>query len=52
MYSTLASKHQSSPPQEGVAALITQRNQEEAAHVVGIGSATLLRWQKVPESYR
>jgi len=32
-----------------VAALITQRNQEEAARAVGIGVATLIRWQKDPE---
>src|SRR2546425_1105637 len=32
-----------------VAALLTQRNQEEAARAVGIGTATLLRWQKQPE---
>ena len=32
-----------------VAALLTQRNQEEAARSVGIGPATLLRWQKLPE---
>src|SRR6059036_3488427 len=35
--------------EEAVAALLTQRNQEEAARAVGIGIATLLRWQKVPE---
>src|ERR1041385_3591611 len=34
---------------EAVAALLTQRNQEEAARAVGIGVATLLRWQKLPE---
>jgi hypothetical protein len=32
-----------------VIALITQRNQEEAARVAGIGIATLVRWQKEPE---
>jgi hypothetical protein len=32
-----------------VAALLTQRNHEEAARAVGIGTATLLRWQKEPE---
>src|SRR2546425_11658319 len=32
-----------------VAALLTQRNQEEAARAVGIGTATLLRWMKDPE---
>ena len=35
--------------EEAVVALLTQRNQEEAAHVAGIGTATLLRWQKMPE---
>ena len=35
--------------EEAVAALLTQRNQEEAARAVGISVATLLRWQKVPE---
>src|SRR5882724_13585236 len=35
--------------EETVAALLTQRNQEEAARAVGIGIATLLRWQKIPE---
>jgi len=32
-----------------VAALLTHRNYEEAARAVGIGTATLLRWQKEPE---
>jgi hypothetical protein len=35
--------------EEAVVVLLTQRNQEEAAHVIGIGTATLLRWQKMPE---
>ena len=35
--------------EEAVAALLTQRNIEEAARAVGIGPATLLRWQKLPE---
>jgi hypothetical protein len=35
--------------EEAVAALLTQRNHEEAAPAVGIGTATLLRWQKEPE---
>jgi transposase-like protein len=35
--------------EEAVAALLTQRNVEEAARSVGIGVATLLRWQKLPE---
>jgi hypothetical protein len=41
--------------EEAIAALLTQRNVEEAARVAGIGSQTLLRWLKVPEfqdSYR
>jgi hypothetical protein len=32
-----------------VAALLIQKNQEEAARAAGISIATLLRWQKVPE---
>ena len=35
--------------EEAIAALLTQRNIEEAAKVVGIGANTLLRWLKVPE---
>ena len=35
--------------EEAVAALLTHRNYEEAARAVGIGTATLLRWQKEPE---
>ena len=35
--------------EEAVAALLTQRNHEEAARAIGIGTATLLRWQKEPE---
>ena len=35
--------------EEAVAALLTHRNHEEAARSVGIGTATLLRWQKQPE---
>ena len=41
--------------EEAIAALLTQRNVEEAARVAGIGAPTLLRWMKVPEfqkSYR
>src|SRR5260370_41574155 len=30
--------------EEAVAALLTQRNHEEVARAVGIGTATLLRW--------
>ena len=35
--------------EEAIAALLTQRNIEEAANVAGIGANTLLRWLKVPE---
>jgi hypothetical protein len=35
--------------EDAVAALLTQRNLEEAARTAGIGTATLLRWQKLPE---
>ena len=35
--------------EEAVAALLTQRNVEEAARAVGIGANTPLRWMKVPE---
>ena len=35
--------------EEAVAALLTHRNHEEAAKAVGIGIATLMRWQKQPE---
>jgi transposase-like protein len=35
--------------EEAVAALLTQRNIEEAAKAAGIGANTLLRWLKVPE---
>jgi hypothetical protein len=35
--------------EEAIAALLSQKNHEEAARVVGIGIATLLRWQKLPE---
>ena len=38
--------------EEAVAALLSQKNHEGAARVVGIGIATLLRWQKLPESER
>ena len=41
--------------EEAVAALLTQRNVDEAARAVGIAPATLLRWLKLPEfqaSYR
>ena len=35
--------------EEAIAALLTQRNTEDAARVAGIGISTLLRWQKEPE---
>jgi transposase-like protein len=35
--------------EEAIAALLTQRNIEEAARAVGIGPKTLLRWLKLPE---
>src|SRR5277367_2965856 len=35
--------------EEAIAALLTQRNVEEAARAIGIGAKTLLRWLKVPE---
>ena len=35
--------------EEAVAALLTQRNVEEAAKTVGISARTLLRWMKEPE---
>jgi hypothetical protein len=35
--------------EEAVAALLSQRNLEEAARVAGVGVATLMRWQKLPE---
>jgi transposase-like protein len=35
--------------EEAVAALLTQRNIEEAARAAGIGTQTLIRWLKIPE---
>ena len=35
--------------EEAIAALLTQRNVEEAARAIGIGAQTMLRWLKVPE---
>src|SRR5258708_8010274 len=35
--------------EQAIVALLTQRTQEEAARVAGVGIATLLRWQKLPE---
>ena len=35
--------------EEAIAALLTQRNLEEAARAAGIGTRTLIRWLKLPE---
>jgi transcriptional regulator with XRE-family HTH domain len=35
--------------EEAIAALLTQRNMEEAARAVGVSPKTLLRWMKNPE---
>jgi len=35
--------------EQAIAALLTERNVEDAARVVGISPATLMRWQKDPE---
>ncbi len=35
--------------EEAIAALLTQRNVEEAARAAGIGTQTLHRWLKLPE---
>jgi hypothetical protein len=35
--------------EEAIAALLTQRNIEDAAKAAGIGTQTLLRWLKAPE---
>ena len=35
--------------EEAVAAMLTQRNIEEAARATGVSTATLMRWQKLPE---
>jgi transposase-like protein len=35
--------------EEAIAALLTQRNVEEAARAAGIGTQTLIRWQRLPE---
>jgi transposase-like protein len=35
--------------EEAIAALLSQRNIEEAAKSIGIGTQTLLRWLKIPE---
>ena len=34
--------------EEAVAAMLTQRNVEEAARTVGVSPATIMRWQKLP----
>src|SRR5258708_26944997 len=34
---------------EAIAALLTHRSVEDAAHAVGIGINTLLRWMQIPE---
>ncbi len=35
--------------EEAIAALLSQRNIEDAARVAGVGVRTLLRWLKLPE---
>jgi hypothetical protein len=35
--------------EEVIAALLTQRNMEEAARAAGIGTRTLIRWMKLPK---
>jgi transposase-like protein len=35
--------------EEAIAALLTQRNIEEAARAAGVGTRTLIRWLKLPE---
>jgi transposase-like protein len=35
--------------EEAIAALLTQRNIEEAARTAGIGTRTLMRWLQIPE---
>ena len=35
--------------EEAVAAMLTQRNIEEAARATGVSTANLMRWQKLPE---
>jgi hypothetical protein len=35
--------------EDAIAALLTQRNVEDAARAAGIGTRTLLRWLKLPE---
>ena len=45
---TLGSKF-SRKMEEAIAALLTQRTLDDAARSVGIGTPTLIRWQKDPE---
>ena len=45
---TLGSKF-SRKMEEAIAALLTQRTLDDAARSVGIGTPTLIRWQKHPE---
>jgi hypothetical protein len=35
--------------EDAIAALLTQRNVEDAARTAGVGTRTLLRWLKTPE---
>jgi hypothetical protein len=35
--------------EEAIAALLTQRNTEEAARAIGVAHKTLLRWLQIPE---
>ena len=35
--------------EQAIAALLTHRNIDEAAHAIGVAPATLLRWMKEPE---
>ena len=35
--------------EDAIAALLTQRNIDEAARAAGVGTRTLLRWMKIPE---
>jgi hypothetical protein len=35
--------------EEAIAALLSQRNIDEAARVAGVGTRTLIRWLKLPE---
>src|SRR6266481_3807946 len=35
--------------EEAIAALLTQRNLDEAARAIGVAPNTLLKWQKLPE---